>query len=159
MKLREGEQILKIYHHHPTPFILNILKVIAGSFPFLLILFLFKGVFSTKGYVIANMVLIVVFILIIIYVSLIYWLDKLYITDQRIIFVNWKYLTVVKESQLEIEEIQDVQTYEKGFLSYFWFFDYGRLVLATASSYIALIFEDAPNPEELRFYIQHIKKQ
>lgn len=49
MHLREGEKILRIYHHHPTPFVLNILKVIGAVLPFFFLLFLFQESLSAKA--------------------------------------------------------------------------------------------------------------
>lgn len=157
MHIREGEQILKVYHHHPTPFVFEILKVIAGTFPFLLLLFFFKNVLPSWWYFISYLIILGVFILVITYVSLIYWLDKLIITNHRIVYQNWKYLTARTESEVEMHEIADIQTYEKGFLAHFKIFDYGLFKLDTPSSYVALEFPDAPNPEEIRRYIYHVR--
>lgn len=159
MKLSEGERILKVYHHHPTPFVFNILKVILGTFPFLLLLFLFESVFSTKAFVIAHLILFFVFSLIIVYISLIYWLDKLVITDKRIIHIDWQYLTVRQEAEAMLKDIQDILTKEHGFLSNFWIFDYGKIKLDTPSSYVTIEFFDAPDPEEMRKYIFHVRNQ
>lgn len=159
MKLSEGERILKVYHHHPTPFVFDILKVILGTFPFLLLLFLFESVFSTKAFIFAHLILFFVFSLIIVYISFIYWLDKLVITDKRVVYINWKYLTVREEAEALINDIQDIRTKENGFLSNFWIFDYGKLRLDTPSSLVTIEFFDAPDPEEIRKYIFHIKSQ
>ncbi len=159
MDLREGEQILKVYHHHPTPFILDVLKVILGAFPFFLFLFMFESTMSTKAYIIAHLIVFFLFTLIMIYISLIYWLDKLIITSQRIIHIDWKYLTVRDEAEALLDDIQDVQTEERGFLAMFWVFDYGTLRLDTASSYVTMEFFDAPDPEGIRKYLYHVKQQ
>lgn len=159
MKLSEGERILKVYHHHPTPFVFNVLKVILGTFPFLLLLFLFESLFSTKAFIFAHLILFFVFSLIIVYISFIYWLDKLVITDKRVVYINWKYLTVREEAEALINDIQDIRTKENGFLSNFWIFDYGKLRIDTPSSYVIVEFYNAPDPEEIRKYIFHIKSQ
>jgi len=159
MDLREGEQILKVYHHHPTPFVFDILKVILGAFPFFLLLFLFEPVFSLKWYVIAHISVFLLFSLVIVYVSLIYWLDKLIITNQRIMHIDWKYLTIRDESEALLDDIQDIQTEEKGILATFWIFDYGLVRLDTPSSYVTIEFIDAPDPEGIRKFIFHIKQQ
>ena len=159
MKLREGEQILRVFHHHPTPFIFDIFKVILGAFPFLFLIFLFKVTMSNSAYVISNIILLFIFALVITYVSLIYWLDKLVITNLRIVYVDWKYLTVRDEVEALLMDVQDVTTTEKGWLSYFKAFDYGDLKLDTASSRVTLEFIDAPNPEEIRRLIYHVRNQ
>lgn len=159
MQLREGERIIKIFHHHPTPFVLDVLKVILGSFPFFLLLFLFSPVLSLKWSIILHLMVFLLFTLVLIYISLIYWLDKLIITNYRIIHIDWKYLTVRDESEAFLKDIQDVQTEEKGILSTFWIFDYGLLRLDTPSSYVTIEFYGAPDPESIRKYIFSMKMQ
>jgi len=159
MQLREGEQILKVYHHHPTPFVFSILKVIVATLPFFLMLFWLQEALSTMWYVIAHLVVFFIFGIVVTYASLVYWLDKLIITNQRIVYIDWKYLTVRDEAEAFLTDIQDVQTNEKGVFSYFWIFDYGTLRLDTASSYVTLEFIEAPNPEEIRRFIYHVRNQ
>ncbi|MDA1060271.1 MAG: PH domain-containing protein [bacterium] len=159
MELREGERILKIFHHHPTPFVFDILKVILGSFPFLLLLMLFEPLLSGSWYVIAHLILLFLFSIIITYVSFIYWLDKLIITNHRIIHIDWKYLTVRDEADAELKDIQDIQTSEHGFLAYFWIFNYGTLRLDTPSSYVTLEFTQAPEPKKIQQLIMKSKPQ
>jgi hypothetical protein len=157
MEIREGEQILKVYHHHPTPFVFIVLKVIVGSFPFFLLLFLFDSVLSDKLRFIAHVAVFLLFSCVLVYVSLIFWLDKLIVTNQRVIYVDWKYLTVRHEAEALLKDIQDVQTKEKGFLASLWVFDYGFLRLDTPSSYVTIEFFNAPDPEGIRKFIYHVK--
>ena len=159
MHLREGEKILRVYHHHPTPFVFDVLKVIIGAFPFLMLLFLFKSALSSKAYILANLFIFGLFALVLIYVSLIFWLDKLVITNQRIVHIDWKYLTVRDESEAILSDIQDVITHEKGILSHFRVFDYGNLTMDTSSSYVTIQFEHAPDPESIRQFIYHLRRQ
>ena len=60
MNLREGEQILKIYHHHPTPFVIQLLALMLGIFPFFLILFWMQGLLSTFWYVMSHIIVFLV---------------------------------------------------------------------------------------------------
>lgn len=159
MHLREGERILKIYRHHPTPFVLDIFKIIIGTFPFYLMLFLFQNVLSTGAYVLGHVLILGLFSLILIYLSLIYWLDKLVLTNYRVVHIDWKYLTVRNEAEAELDDIQDIHTEEKGILSFLWVFDYGALVLDTASAHVTLRFVDAPDPEQIRRFIYHLRNQ
>lgn len=159
MHLREAENILKIYHHHPTPFVFKVFKIMLGTFPFLLMLFIFKNVLSTKWYVLGHLIVFAVFALVIVYFSLVYWLDKLIITNQRLVYVNWKYLTVRDESEAFLDDIQDIQSHEKGIFSYFWVFDYGHILIETASSHVSITFDDAPNPEGIRQFVYHTRPQ
>ncbi len=159
IKLLEGEKVLRVYHHHPTPFIFNVLKVILAFSPFYFLLWGVDSILSLFWAIIGHLVLIFFFILVIIYISLIYWLDRLVITNMRIIYIDYKYLTVRDDSVAFLEDIQDVKTDEKGLLAYFKFFDYGTMTVDTPSSYITLIFEDAPNPEGIRQFVYHVKSQ
>lgn len=159
MHLREGEQVVKVFHHHPTPFVFDIFKVIAVTAPIFVILLLFREVLPSKWYLFAHIIIFMIFGLIIIYVSILFWMDKLVVTNYRVVHVNWKYLTVHDEAEVELEEISDIQTHEKGFLANFWIFDYGTFILATSSSEIAIKFFDAPNPEGIRRMVYHIKHQ
>lgn len=159
MRLREGERILKIYHHHPTPFVLNILKVILATMPFFLLLFAAQEGLSTSAYVIAHLVVLLIFSLVVVYLSLIYWLDKLVVTNQRVVHIDWKYLTVRDEAEGLLDDIQDILTEEKGLLSYFAVFDYGSIKIDTASSHVTLTFIEAPDPEGIRRFIYHVRHQ
>jgi hypothetical protein len=112
---------------------------------------------STKAYVIAHIVIISIFTLLIIYQSLIYWLDKLVVTNHRAIFIDWKFLTIRKEYEAELRDIQDIRTKERGVLAVFRFLDYGTFAVQTASHVSIIEFIDAPNPEGIRQFIYSIK--
>ncbi len=157
MDLREGEKILKVYRRHFTPYLIKQIKVLIGAFPFFFMAFLFRTALSNTAYIIMHLSIFFLFALVFIYVTLIYWLDKLIITNKRIIFVNWRYLTARDEAEALLDDIQDIQTHERGLLSAINFFDYGTLRLDTASSYVTIEFVDAPDPEGIRKYIYHIK--
>lgn len=159
MHLREGEQVIKIFRHHPTPFVYLILKTIGVTFPFFLLLYVFQGSLSGKNYYILLAAIFVLFTLIIAYVSVVYWLDKLVITNERIVFINWKYLTVRNESEAFLNDIQDIQSHENGLFSYFWIFDYGYIIIETASAHTTIEFLQAPDPEAIRQFIYHVKPQ
>ena len=84
-------------------------------------------------------------------------MDRLIITDKRVIYVNWKFLTIRDEDETELADIQDIHTKEKGLLSMVKIFDYGLFKLQTASHITAITFDNAPDPEGIRHYIYHIK--
>jgi len=159
MHLDVDEKIIKIYHHHPTPFVFQMLKAIAGTFPFLLLLFVFQNTISDMWYIILNLAVFFLFALVVTYLSLIYWLDKMVLTNKRIVHIDWKYLTARGEGDVLLSQIEDIQTEEKGLLAYFKVFDYGLFKLDTASSYVALEFKYAPDPEGIRKFVYHIKNQ
>jgi len=157
MHLREGERIIEVFHHHPTPFVYQIIKALVGASPFFFLLYIFQGAMSSKVFWILNFAVFTLFAIVILYLSLIYWLDKLIITNQRIVHVDWKYLTIRQEAEALLSDIQDVQSEEKGVLSHFKAFDYGFFRLDTASSHVTIEFFGAPNPEGIRQLIYHIK--
>lgn len=159
MYLREEEQILRVFRHHPTPFFYDLFKALIGVVPFLLVIFTLKGALSNFWFIISSFVLLFIFALLIIYISLIYWLDKLVVTNQRVVYENWKYLTVKDESEAMLNDIQDIQTHEKGVFSYFRIFDYGTFILETAASHVSIQFNNAPDPEAIRQYVYHIRNQ
>lgn len=159
MNLREGEVILKKYRHHYTPFFWMIFKILIGFVPFYVFLLFFQSAMSLQWIIIWNLIFVVVFALIILYWALIYWLDLLIVTNQRIIYIDYKFLTVSEESQTFIRDVQDIVSEEKGILSYFRVFDYGSIRFETPASAVPLIFEDAPDPEGIRQFVYHVKNQ
>lgn len=157
MHLREGEQVLKIYRHHPTPFVWQIFVAFLGTLPFYLMLFVLQESFSVGTFWIISIAVFVAFILVVTYISLVYWLDKFIITNQRIVFVDWRLLSERDEAETFYHEIQEITTREKGVLAYFKAFDYGSIAIETASAHVVIEFPNAPDPEGIRRYIYHIR--
>lgn len=157
MYLREGEQVMKVFHHHPAPFAKNVFKIILGTLPFFMILYLFSSTMSRSAIAWSNIVVVLIFILILIYHALVYWLDRLVVTNQRVIHIDWKYLTIRNEYETELNDIQDIHTKEKGVLAAFWIFDYGTFRLQTSSHEVTINFTEAPDPEGIRQFIYNIK--
>jgi len=159
MKLREGEHILKTFKHHPMPFAWQVLKALVLMIPFYLIVSIFSTDLSVGWAVIVHIVTISFFSLILLYMTLIYWMDKLVVTNQRVVYKNYKYLTISEEAETFLDDIQDITTKENGILSYFWIFDYGLITIETPASDVTIVFEDAPDPEGIRQLIFHTRKQ
>lgn len=157
MDLREGEKILKVYRHHPTPFVFQMLKVALSMVPFYAFLFLIDSNMAAGTYFLIHFILLIIFGLVVLYVSLIYWLDKLIITNQRIIMMDYPYLFSKVDSFVDIIDIQDIKTTEKGILSYFWIFDYGNFEIETSSSTVSIVFPSAPCPEQIRQFLYHVR--
>ncbi len=130
-----------------------------GIIPLFMVLFVLKYLFSGMWYFIIYVLLIIIFALVVSYMSLMYWLDRLVVTNLRIVHVDWKHLTSRNESEAMLSDIQDIQTEEKGFLSYFKFFDYGTIRMDTASSYTTIEFKNAPDPEGIRRFIYQVRSQ
>lgn len=151
--------MLKVYRHHPTPFVFIIIKTTLYFTPFYLALYFIGPSLETKWAIVAHIILIATYALLLIYQTLIFWLDKMVITNQRIVYQDYKFLTVSQESETFIWDIQDIITFEKGLLSYLPFFDYGKIHIETSAADIAIIFKDAPSPEDIRQYIYQIRKR
>ncbi len=159
MEIRDGEVILKVFHHHVTPFIFWLFKILF-VFTFLFgFLYLFQNIFNTMLFIIFHVLLVAAFGIIMFYKSVVYWMDKLYVTNQRIIYVNWTSVFMRKESEAMLDDIQDIRTQEKGFVSYISMFDYGLFTLETSAANVTLEFDKAPDPEGIRQYIYHVRPQ
>jgi len=158
MKLQSNEQIIRIFHHHPLPFIIQVVKTIGASFPFFFLLYLISSALSYNTIVIANLIIIGLFSSVIFYLALIYWLDKLVITNKRAIHVDWITLSKRTEGEALLYDVQDIHTQEKGLLSALYLFDYGVIQLETSSSKTTIIFTEAPDPEGIKaFLTKHIE--
>ena len=85
-----------------------------------------------------------------------YWLDRLVITNKRIVFIDWKYLTVKVEYETELKDIQDITSREKGIFSILPFFDYGTIEIKTSSNKTTIVFTEARNPNGIKKLLQRI---
>lgn len=158
MDLAAGEKVLKVYHHHPTPFVIDILKVVGVIFPFYLALFVLQEVLPMVWFLGLHIILFLSFSLAIIYFSVIFWLDRLIVTSERLVYINYVSFTKRNEVEAFLKDVIDIETKERGFLATFKFLDYGTVTINTPSSYISFIFPEAPDPEGIRQYIYHVKQ-
>lgn len=160
MQLQDDETILKVFHHHPTPFLYQMLKALGAVIPIFFVVYFFKSSIPENIFFLIILIICFGFALTIVYLSLIYWLDKLVITNKRVVHIDWKLLTVRAEAEARHHLIQDIITSEKGLLSHFKFFDYGTIQIDTSSSHhVSIVFEQAPDPEGIRRFVYHIKQQ
>jgi len=158
MKLQKDEEIVKIIHHHPFPFIIQMFKAVMASLPFFFLIYLVSTAISNFYLIITNLAVILIFTLVIIYLALIYWLDKMVITNQRVIHVDWQLLTLKKEYSGMLHDIQEISSQEHGVLSAVYLFDFGTIKLETASSKTTITFIDAPDPDGIKaFLMEHIR--
>jgi hypothetical protein len=158
MDLQKGERIVKIYHHHPFPFLVQLVKVLGASIPFFFFIYLISSGLTSQQLVIANLIVIGLFSVVILYLALVYWLDKLVITSKRVVHIDWKFLSKRDEGEALLYDIQDIHTQEKGLLAALYLFDYGIIRLETASSKTTILFTEAPNPEGIKSFLSdHIE--
>lgn len=158
MQLRSGEKILKVYHRHIFPTIVQIIKIVIGSLPFFVIIYFSRNSLSVGGLSIAFGVIIAIFGILILHVFIDDRLDRLIVTDQRVIFIDWKMIIFKIENELDIKDIQEITFSSRGVLSFFRIFDYGRCTIETASYDVSITFEDAPHPSQIRDFIISLKK-
>lgn len=156
MHLGKGERILKIYYHHPTPFVFDLLKLILATLPFYFLLFIMGNSFEFGVVLALHLIVVLLFSLVAIYLTLIYWLDRLIVTNKRIVFIDWKYLTIKTEHEASLYDIEDITSQEKGIIALLPFFDYGTIVIKTASAKTLITFPQAPDPEGVKKFIHSI---
>lgn len=159
MELRQGEKIVRVYHHHYFPYISRLFKVLIGAIPFFFLAYLFSPIMSMTAAVLTHISLVVFFVLVIIYVSVIYWLDRLVVTNQRIIYIDWKTLFLREECATNLGDVQDILSEERGIVSVVPFFNYGIVRIQTASHFVAITFSEAPNADAIKDFIYNLKRQ
>lgn len=159
MELQQTEQTLKTYHRHLFPYLWLAIRTSLVALPFYLLAYIFSAYLSEIQLLTFVFVVTIGLGLLLSYISLLYWLDKLVITNQRVLFVNWKTLLSREEDSTDLIDIQDIATHEFGFLSAFKLFDFGTLTITTASPKIGIIFDSAPNPEGIKNMIESIRTE
>lgn len=159
MKLLTGEKIFKVYHHHPLFFMLRVIKVWGASLPFFFVAFVFAPLFNFAAQVYLYGGIITLFALATCYDMLIYYLDTLVLTNKRLVHLDWINPFKYVEIEAMLDDIQNVESQESGFLSKFKFFDFGTFILETASTKMTITFPEAPDPEGIKFFIYNISKK
>ncbi len=159
MKLQKGEQIIKVYHHHKFFFFWRGVKVWAASLPFFMLVFVIS--ILTPAWLDWTMTfsILALFALVTAYDFLMYYLDTLVITNQRVVHLDWINLFKYTENQANLNDIQDIGSSENGFLSKFKILDFGILKIETSSTKTILVFNQAPDPEEIKFFVTTLSRQ
>jgi hypothetical protein len=156
MHLDQGEVILKVFYHHYSPFIVRLLKIISTTIPFYFLIFIFKDSFDFTTVFFLHLFIVSVFSIVTVYVTLVYWLDRLVVTNKRLIFIDWTYLTVKTEYETELKDVQDITSIEKGIFAILPIFDYGTIEIKTASNQTTIVFVEAPNPNGIKKFVQTV---
>lgn len=156
MKLKQNEQVIKVFHHHYTSLIIRELKVAFLSIPFFFLVYLLTPIVSTNTLYTIYFVVSFGFIAVILYDGILYWMDRLIITNMRVLYVDWKNIFIRTEHEAELIDIQDIETTENGILSFLHIFDYGDFKLETASAHTIINFNEAPDPEGIKHFIYHL---
>jgi hypothetical protein len=157
MKLNNEEAILKNLHHHWMTFVGRALKYVFVIPPFYLVAFIFSGLLGKVSTAWLYFGIAIFFALFMAYDLFFYYMDKLIITTRRVIHVDWKGVFRMTESEVDIEDIQDIVIREHGFIAYFSWFDYGDFLVETASTKATINFESAPDPKGIKNFIYHLE--
>lgn len=158
IKQKSYEHIQYILHRHPLTFLPTILVfLLLASIPLVIYVFT-SGMFASEEGAPPSPVSIVatlaasayyLSILIFFYTQfIIYYLDVWVVTDDRVIDVDQKTLFSRSISELDLASIQDVTTDIKGFFP--TLFDYGDVMVKTASDNPNIIFRNVPHPNKIR---------
>jgi hypothetical protein len=158
VNLQDDERLIKTVHHHPTAFGLRLAKIIITSFPFFFLAFLASFILDSTVNIIVFMSITLLFSIVLLYDFLMFYLDALVITSKRVVHVDWVNLFRKKESEAKLDDIQDIQTWENGFLAKFRIFDYGHFELETASTKTTIVFTDADDPEGIKHFIYSLSQ-
>lgn len=154
--MHEGEKIVRVYYHHYLPYAIRLLKVFGGTLPFYFLLFLVRNGIPGSALFAFHVLIVSIFTLVTIYVTLIYWLDRLVVTNKRIVFIDWKYLTVKSEAEAELRDIQDITSHNKGVIALIPIFDYGTLEIKTASNKTVIRFPEIGDPDAAKKFVHSL---
>lgn len=153
MHLRDGENILIKVKRHPTPYIVRVLGILLLAMPIYFIIYGVGTIISMDVMLILMAILSFLVGIIITIFSLNYFLDTLLISNKRIVLVNWKSIFQREENEVELVDIQDINTLEKGILSGLRILDYGSISIETAASKTSITFTNCPDPEKTKHFI------
>lgn len=156
MQLQENEQIVKVFHHHPTARVLRGLGIVVAGLPFFFCAWFFRDVFGPSQMFWLYLGIGLLNFAILMYDSVLYYLDRLVITNKRILYIDWNGAFSNTEHEAELVDIQDIETREKGIISLLPALDFGDFTLETASTHTTIHFPAAPDPEGIKHFIYHL---
>lgn len=159
MKLQTGEKIIKVYHHHPAFYVWRSAKVWGASLPFFFLAFIFSPLLPTPMALSVYAGVALLFVLVNLYDFVMYYLDTLVITTQRVVHLDWINPFRYTENQAMLNDIQNIESEENGFLSKFKIFDFGVFLLETASTRTVISFSEAPDPEGMKFFVTNLSRR
>ena len=159
MKLQVNEKIIKVYHHHALFFFWRGVKVWAATLPFFLLIFMFRSLMPFNVLMELVAATVIIFALVHAYDFIMFYLDTLIITNQRVVHLDWINPFKYMETQAMLDDIQNVESEENGFLSEFKIFDFGEFLIETASTRTVISFEQAPDPEGIKFFVTDLSRR
>lgn len=159
MKLQTDEKIIKVYHHHAFFFVWRSAKVWSASLPFYFLAYIFSPLLPPAMILTVYAGIAVLFLLVNFYDFVMYYLDTLVITTQRVVHLDWINPFRYTENQAMLNDIQNIESEENGFLSKFQIFDFGVFLLETASTRTVISFTEAPDPEGMKFFVTNLSRK
>lgn len=156
MHLDKDERILKVYYHSLFPYLVSVGQLLAATLPFFFFIYLIRTSINFNQALLIYSFVLFLFSLVFIYITLIYWLDRLVITNKRVIFIDWKYLSSKIESETELKDIQDIVSRENGIFSLLPLLDFGTVEIKSSSNKTAITFPEAPDPNGIKQFLQRV---
>lgn len=157
MVLRKSEKLIKIFRHHPLPFVLHIFILFLLLAPFYILLTVLVGSINHLTLIILKSSLVALTMLLVIYHSFIFWLDKIIITNQRVINIDWKSLFHQETNDIELHDIQSIAIKSHGLLEKLYFFNFGDIAIQSGSNFSVIMFHESHNPDAIEELINHLK--
>jgi hypothetical protein len=158
MLLKTDEKILKIFRHHPFPFMMDLFFTLLVLSPLFLVATYAGTYINVNLLIILKLILILISILIITNKILVYWLDKLIITNQRVIHINWKTLINKEIHTTQLLKVQHTIVFDSGIIGFIPIFNYGTLEIPGDTTDDKIIFIQIPNPENAKRFIMSLLK-
>jgi len=155
MILRKNEQVLHTVYHHFLPYVIRCLYFVFFAFITLIFVRFLTELFSNHTSLI-YLISFVIFALVFLYMTLIYWFDKLIITNQRLIFINWISITNVHEREINLKDIQDIASFERGLIRFISVLSYGKIVIKSSAYKFDITFEEIGKANKVRTFITRI---
>lgn len=156
MILRENEQVLHIVYHHFLPYVKRCIYFILITFIFSIFIYFLLEFFMNFKFIILT-VYFLALLLAFLNMTFIYWLDKLVITNQRLIYINWISVTNVQENEINLKDIQDIASFDRGIIRFVPFLSYGKIVIKSSAYRFDISFEEIGKPKSVREFITRIK--
>lgn len=129
-----------------------------GKFAIFFIAIIIAPIFHNLIQISIFVVIALLFMLVNIYDETMYFLDALIITTKRVVRLDWINLIRYEESECRLDDIQDIETWENGFLARFKILDFGEFVLETSSKKSIIKFRAAPDPEGIKYFIVNVAR-
>ncbi|MBU0668192.1 PH domain-containing protein [Patescibacteria group bacterium] len=156
MRLKNDEEIVKVFHHHLTARLIRGCKIVVAGLPFFLVAWFLRDLFTPSQMMNIYVVVGLLTAIPLIYDSFFYHMDRLIITNNRILFIDWNGAFTRTEHEAELSDIQNIVTKEMGIFSLLKIFDYGDFIVETASTHKSIFFPCAPDPEGIKHFIYHL---